>query len=134
SSGRVRKRGMGSEKAIVVSAEEEVCMVEYIEELRQKLDARTLGDPEHSRDSQVLVLVSKSPECVAAVTRRPVVAGVAIVIGIAGGLSVDRAARRESRDRAQFPIVQNRLREPGKPPESRLGSPTQHESLALIGH
>ena len=87
SSGAVR--GMVPEKAVVISAEQKVGVIEYVEELRDEFDSRTFFEFEHTSDSEIVAVEPRTLEHISSQAGCSVVGEITVSIGVVSRLAID---------------------------------------------
>ena len=98
--------GMVSEKTVVISAKQEVGVIEDVEELRDEFDSGTLLEFEDTSDAEIVAVEPRSQEYISPQPGCSVVGEITIAIGVVGRLAIDWPARTQRGDCPELPPVE----------------------------
>ena len=98
--------GMVSEKTVVISAKQEVGVIEDVEELRDEFDPGTLFEFEDTSDAEIVAVEPRSQEYISPQAGCSVVGEITISIGVVGRLAIDWPARTQRGDCPELPPIE----------------------------
>src|SRR5579884_19523 len=122
-------------KTIVGNSHALIVTVKKVESFGNEFQPPTLTEVEAARNAEVQCGVVRADKRIAQRSRKTVVAGVVIAIGIAKDARVHRPAAAVGHDVCETPIIEEQAKNFVAAMErARLGNPRQHETVALVRH
>ena len=97
---------MVPEKAIVISAEQKVGVIEYVEELCDEFDSGTFPEFEDASDSKVVTVEPRSQEYISPEAGCSVVGEITVAVRVVCRLAIDWPARSQRGDCPELPPVE----------------------------